>query len=77
MNRLASVSVERCSESATGEHSVAEAAAGVCCVDLHGVWVDVDAVCELCGATGQGNVLVSVEHLEWEAADADDAEKNP
>ncbi len=63
MNDLAA----RCRVSVDGKHHVAYATADVCYVDDRGVDIDLDAVCELCGANGHAIVSATTwSVMEWE-----------
>jgi len=64
-----------CPASTSGRHRVARAHAEVCYVDDTTVDVDLDVICELCGASGHCLLAADWQTLEWEA-DTDGQQPN-
>lgn len=61
MNGLAA----RCQASVDGKHLVGHAAADVCYVDDRSVDIDLNVLCELCGASGHCLASAPLEDIDW------------
>lgn len=66
----------RCPASTNGVHHVAHAAAEVCYIDDRSVDVDLDVVCELCGASGHCLTSAAMADVDW-TFDADETGEGP